>query len=65
MGQKISLNGPKFMAKELTPLVILSGEYVTERLSSVFSAKQSLGGYKIKCNRDMKKKNCGTLTDDT
>jgi hypothetical protein len=65
MGQKISLHGPKYVAKEFTLLVILSGEYVTERLSSVFSAKQSLGGYKFKCDRNMEKKNCGTLTNDT
>ena len=39
MGQKISLHGPKFMTKEPTLPMILSGEYITERLSSVFSAK--------------------------
>ena len=64
MGQKISLHGPNFMTKEPTLLVILSGESVTEILSSVFSAKQSPGGHKFKCDRDMKK-NCGTLSDDT
>ena len=55
MGQKISLHGPTFMTKEPTLPVILSGESVTERLSSFFSAKQSRGGYKFKCDRDMKK----------
>ena len=55
MSQKISLHVPKFTTKKPTLLVILSGESVTERLSSVFIAKQTLGGYKFKCDRDMKK----------
>ena len=57
-GSENKLTWPKIcdLWQKPTLIFILSGEFVTERLSSVFSDTQNIGGYKFKCDRDMKKK---------
>jgi hypothetical protein len=50
---QIGVSSYNFINKEPTLAVIIQGEFVAQRLSSVSNFEQSLGGLKFKDNRDV------------